>query len=435
MPDTVIAVENLSKRYFLGQSAQRDRYTALRDVISRKVRSLADTVIDFGRGHEIPHEENAQEFWAIKNINFTVKQGEVLGIIGPNGAGKSTLLKLLSRITEPTEGRIRLLGRVSSLLEVGTGFHPELTGRENIFLSGAVLGMTRQEIRKKLEEIVAFSEVERFIDTPVKRFSSGMYVRLAFAVAAHLEPDILVVDEVLAVGDAAFQNKSIGKMSAAAGTGRTVLFVSHNMGAIRSLCHRALFLNEGRLVDSGNTSDVINKYIAKAGGSVETAEVICERDSTAEQHQQTALRSIRLLSSQGQLTSTFEPDAAIIVEINYDIFRTMRGARFNLHVMTVEGEQVFSSTDHNKRSEVEEPGIYKARCTIPGNLLNQRIYAIEISCDVPGAHIVIPRRRYLSFRVFGVGNQGSYFPENWPGVVCPKLEWNVGRVTSSASQP
>src|ERR1700722_4224834 len=235
MPDAIITVENLSKSYLVGHRAdqRRSRYTTLRDVIRLEVGNFARKTLDVVRERQIVQGDECEEFWALKNVSFEVKQGEVLGIIGRNGSGKSTLLKILCRITEPTGGRAVLRGRVASLLEVGTGFHPELTGRENIFLNGAILGMTRREIQKKFDEIVDFAEVERFLDTPVKRFSSGMYVRLAFAVAAHLEPEILVVDEVLAVGDTEFQRKCLGKMDEASRKeGRTVLFVSHNMAAV-----------------------------------------------------------------------------------------------------------------------------------------------------------------------------------------------------------
>lgn len=246
---------------------QGRRYVALRDVIAYRARSLVRAPWSLVRGafHSQPSTPNPQpsteDFWALKDVSFEVKQGEVVGIIGRNGAGKSTLLKILSRITEPTEGRIRLRGRVASLLEVGTGFHPELTGRENIFLNGAILGMTREEIRRKFDEIVAFAEVEKFLDTPVKRYSSGMYVRLAFAVAAHLEPEILIIDEVLAVGDAQFQKKCLGKMGEVAKGGRTVLFVSHNMAAVMNLCPKALHFESGRLVNSGSTDDIVRSYL------------------------------------------------------------------------------------------------------------------------------------------------------------------------------
>src|SRR6266581_4630886 len=245
MSQPVITVENLGKKYRIRHDDEAGvaRYVALRDVITDKVKGLFKS-----RKSEIKSRKSSEDFWALKEVSFEVRQGEVIGIIGRNGAGKSTLLKILSRITEPTEGRVRIKGRVASLLEVGTGFHPELTGRENIFLNGAILGMTRAEIRKKFDEIVNFADVETFLDTPVKRYSSGMYVRLAFAVAAHLEPEILVVDEVLAVGDAQFQKKCLGKMQAVASQGRTVLFVSHNMEAISTLTHRCLLLSHGQRV-------------------------------------------------------------------------------------------------------------------------------------------------------------------------------------------
>jgi lipopolysaccharide transport system ATP-binding protein len=256
----VIAVENLAKSYLVGhQSAHREGET-LRDTIAREVQNFGHKLIDLARGRQIVQGDTVEEFWALKGLNFEVNQGEIIGFIGRNGAGKSTLLKILSRITEPTEGLARLRGRVASLLEVGTGFHPELTGRENIFLNGAILGMTQGEIRSKFDEIVAFADVERFLDTPVKRYSSGMYVRLAFAVAAHLEPEILIIDEVLAVGDHEFQKKCLGKMKAVSAEGRTVLFVSHNMLAVRTMCDRGIVLNEGREVFDGSAPDAIEFY-------------------------------------------------------------------------------------------------------------------------------------------------------------------------------
>src|SRR6202046_1664048 len=247
MPKNAIVVENVSKRYFIGHrlsSGGHRKYTALRDVIGREIGNFACKAADVVRGRQVVQGDEIEEFWALKDVSFEVKQGEVLGIIGRNGAGKSTLLKILSRITEPTQGRILLKGRVASLLEVGTGFHPELTGRENIYLNGAILGMTQREIRKKFDEIVAFAEIEKFLDTPVKHYSSGMYVRLAFAVAAHLEPEILIVDEVLAVGDTDFQKKCMGKMDEVSRRdGRTVLFVSHTMASVERLCDRAILLD------------------------------------------------------------------------------------------------------------------------------------------------------------------------------------------------
>ena len=265
MSEDAIIVENLSKSYLIGHrhaSEKNFKYTALRDVIGQEIRNFARKAADVARGRQIVQGDEVEEFWALNDVNFEVKQGEVLGIIGRNGAGKSTLLKILSRITEPTKGRVTLRGRVASLLEVGTGFHPELTGRENIFLNGAILGMTRQEIRKKFDEIVAFAEVEKFLDTPVKHYSSGMYVRLAFAVAAHLEPEILIVDEVLAVGDAEFQKKCLGKMDEVSRQqGRTVLFVSHNMETVLKLCTRGIFFQEGRVKATGDAKSVVATYL------------------------------------------------------------------------------------------------------------------------------------------------------------------------------
>jgi homopolymeric O-antigen transport system ATP-binding protein len=265
--DIVIRAEGLGKKYVIGHEAERERYVALRDVIARGARNAWRMAADMVKGRVVVPGDTVEEFWALKDVSFEVKRGEVLGIIGRNGAGKSTLLKVLSRITEPTKGRACIRGRVASLLEVGTGFHPELTGRENIFLNGAILGMTRTEIRRKFDEIVAFAEVEKFLDTPVKRYSSGMYVRLAFAVAAHLEPEILVVDEVLSVGDAEFQKKCLGKMEDVAGHGRTVLFVSHNMAAVQALCQRSIQLASGHVIADADTHDVVVNYLNSRKGA------------------------------------------------------------------------------------------------------------------------------------------------------------------------
>ena len=270
LSEPVITVENLSKCYLIGHRSgeqARFKYTTFRDIIGGELRSFARKALDFVHGRQVIQGDEIEKFWALRNVCFEVKHGEAIGIIGRNGAGKSTLLKVLSRITEPTEGRVLLRGRVASLLEVGTGFHPELTGRENIYLNGSILGISRQEIRKKFDEIVAFAEVETFLDTPVKRYSSGMYTRLAFAVAAHLEPDILIVDEVLAVGDAEFQKKCLGKMGEASRReGRTIVFVSHNLAAISEMTKRAILLDSGRIVLDGSAPEVISKYLSRAAG-------------------------------------------------------------------------------------------------------------------------------------------------------------------------
>jgi lipopolysaccharide transport system ATP-binding protein len=271
MSHPAIVVDNISKSYLVGhQSAQRESYSSLRDIIARNARAFVRNTFDMAHGRQIIQGDEFEEFWALKELSFEVGGGEVLGIVGSNGAGKSTLLKILSRVTDPSMGRVLLRGRVASLLEVGTGFHPELTGRENIFLNGAILGMSRREINQKRDEIVAFAEIDKFLDTPVKRYSSGMYVRLAFAVAAHLEPEILIVDEVLAVGDAKFQEKCLGKMrEVSKGRGRTVLFVSHNLPAVSALCDRAILLERGRLVKSGSVQEVLTAYRASYHGREE----------------------------------------------------------------------------------------------------------------------------------------------------------------------
>ncbi len=261
MSDIVIKAENLGKKYIIGHQAERGNYTALRDVLMKNARTLWNKTKDLATGKPVIQGDTMEEVWALKDVSFEIRRGEAVGIIGRNGAGKSTLLKILSRITEPTEGRVTIRGRVASLLEVGTGFHPELSGRENIYLNGTILGMTRKEIKQKFDEIVAFAEVEKYLDTPVKRYSSGMYVRLAFAVAAHLEPEILVVDEVLAVGDAQFQKKCLGKMGDVAKEGRTVLFVSHNMAAIENLCVKAILIDNGRIVKQNNAITTIQYYL------------------------------------------------------------------------------------------------------------------------------------------------------------------------------
>jgi lipopolysaccharide transport system ATP-binding protein len=334
MSDIVVAVENLSKRYLVGhRSAQRERYTALRDVISREVRNFARKTVDFVRGRQIVQGDEVEEFWALSDVSFEIKRGEVFGIIGRNGAGKSTLLKILSRITEPDRGRAILRGRVGSLLEVGAGFHPELTGRENILLNGAILGMKRTEIRRKFDEIVAFSETEKFLDTPVKHYSSGMYVRLAFAIAAHLEPEILIVDEVLAVGDVGFQKKCLEKMQdVAAKDGRTILLVSHNMAAVESMCKSAMLLVDGRCVAQGDTSVIIQEYLQDIGRAAATPlHLRTDRKGSG------LIRfiSMTLEGSHGSNVSAFQSGAEAIfhfvLENRSD--RELRGLQVSLHIL------------------------------------------------------------------------------------------------------
>jgi lipopolysaccharide transport system ATP-binding protein len=314
--DVIIRVENLSKKYIIGHEAERERYVALRDVVMRTGRNAWRKTSDLFRGRDIVAGDEVEEFWALKDVSFEVKRGEVLGIIGRNGAGKSTLLKVLSRITEPSEGRVTIKGRVASLLEVGTGFHPELSGRENIYLNGAILGMTRAEIRRKFDEIVAFAEVEKFLDTPVKRYSSGMYVRLAFAVAAHLEPEILVVDEVLAVGDVEFQKKCLGKMEEVAkGQGRTILFVSHNMAAIQSLCRTVIVLRDGHLFFKGTTGEGIDRHL-EALSTAASVPLLFRKDRQGS----AALRfvEVRFKSGQAENSAVLMSGSLAVMEIYFE---------------------------------------------------------------------------------------------------------------------
>jgi lipopolysaccharide transport system ATP-binding protein len=411
-----IKAVGLGKRYALGRKDRHMRFDTLREWLAgawqRRARDGGDN--------------DGRTIWALREVNFEVAVGEVVGMIGHNGAGKSTLLKILSRITEPTEGLAEIEGRVGSLLDVGTGFHPELTGRENIFLNGAILGMKRADIARKFDEIVSFAETETFLDTPVKWYSSGMYMRLAFAVAAHLEPDILIIDEILGVGDAAFQRKGLGKVGDFAKQGRTVLFVSHNLGAVRSLCSRALVFDGGRVQFDGATDAAISYYLAN------TAERLGENDGLVRfaradggQQPDLALREIRLLDAMGQVRGVFDSGEPIRVEIEYEVQIRLRGARTTLQVSTQEGEKAFVSTDHLGRDPEQLPGRYRTACTIPGGLLNQRMYMVGVGFDIPGIRSLVAREDRLAFMVSGGGNHGSTYPEDWPGVVCPVLDWKT----------
>jgi len=369
MSDTVIRVENLSKRYVLGH--RRNRHDGLR----HRMEDLLRNPFGWLRGRMRKRRAERGEFWALKDVSFEVKHGEVLGVIGRNGAGKSTLLKILSRITEPTAGRVRLKGRVASLLEVGTGFHPELTGRENIYLNGAILGMRKMEIRNKFEEIVAFSEVEKFLDTPVKRYSSGMYVRLAFAVAAHLEPEILLVDEVLAVGDTAFQKKCLGKMSEVARGGRTVLFVSHNMDAVRTLCQRGILIEDGRIGTEGDMENVVEAYFARL------ATGYSQRQSS--NHYGLMVEKVTLKNDRGRETRQFCPGEDLVVEIAFDAKKHVEKPYFQLVVKGNKGNCFTANMllDGHRPDYLEGKGLVSCRFkAIP--LLPQRytvIMAIKAS--------------------------------------------------------
>jgi len=374
MSEIAIRAEGLEKEYRLG--ASQERYQTLRDVLTGAALSPLRAFQSMVRGEGIKRRRN-ETIWALKDVSFEVKTGEILGIIGSNGAGKSTLLKILSRITEPTRGRARLFGRVGSLLEVGTGFHLELTGRENTYLNGAILGMRNSEIKRKFDEIVAFAEVEKFIDTPVKHYSSGMYLRLAFAVAAHLEPEILLVDEVLAVGDVAFQNKCLGKMNAIAGQGRTVLFVSHNMPALKSLCQRAILLSGGQIQQEGDAATVVQYYLQ--GDHQGSLKVWHENERPG--NDSFKLNSMRVLSAQDEDTTIVDLSQPVVVEIDYEILRSGASAAFSLILFDREGSALFATLNNRETSFYGKPltaGRYRSRCSIPGDLLNAGSFSFSL---------------------------------------------------------
>jgi lipopolysaccharide transport system ATP-binding protein len=375
------------------------------------------------------------EMWALRGVTFEVKQGEILGIIGRNGAGKSTLLKILSRVTAPTSGEVRVKGRIASLLEVGTGFHPELTGRENVFLNGAILGMTKAEISKKFDEIVDFAGVERFMDTPVKRYSSGMYVRLAFAVAAHLEPEILIVDEVLAVGDAAFQKKCMGKMQDVSKRGRTILFVSHNMAAVSKLCSQCALLDGGRFKLIGPTDAIIPHYL-KGGKQTEGIRIW---DETAENNSDPRLkmRALRVVAPDGSTTGHVDIRKPFTIEVEYELLETLPQFRIALRVITPDGTIAFTSSDSADPSYDTKPtaiGNYTTRCFVPGYLLNEGFYSLTLSADIPFQKGLFVEEGALGFSVEQTGGVNARFPEKWPGVVCPRLEWRTEPLEISDSR-
>jgi lipopolysaccharide transport system ATP-binding protein len=430
----VIRANSLGKKYVIGHEADRKSYTALRDIISRKARNVLRTTSDMLRGRAVVTGDTTEEFWALKGVDFAITRGEVVGIIGRNGAGKSTLLKILSRITEPTEGQVEIRGRVASLLEVGTGFHPELSGRENIYLNGAILGMTRTEIQQKFAEIVAFAEVERFLDTPVKRYSSGMYVRLAFAVAAHLEPEILIIDEVLAVGDAEFQKKCLGKMSAVAKEGRTVLFVSHNLDAVRLLCSRVLILGNGTVIGSYSAEKSIKHYLESIRNNSSGRAHRSWTDENAPGDESLKIRKVTLLTEDGKATTELRCDEEFRVLCEYEQMQPLRGIRINLRLEISNGQVAFQTSDHIQRpSEGYPAGAYTSICHIPKNLLNRSMYSIMMSVDLPGVRVIQDWFHIGGIEVSGPHNGGTSFKDSeWPGVVSPRCSWTVERKSALA---
>ena len=419
MSDIAIKVEHLSKRYRIG--ASQKRHDTLRDLIVDAVHNP----------FKKQKKDDNQTLWALKDISFEIKKGSVVGVVGRNGAGKSTLLKVLSRVTDPTSGYGEIHGRVGSLLEVGTGFHPELTGRENIFLNGAILGMKGSEIEKKFDQIVAFSEVERFIDTPVKRYSSGMYLRLAFAVAAHLEPEILVVDEVLAVGDAEFQRKCLGKMSDVASEGRTVIFVSHNMSAILRLTSETIVIDKGKVLMRAPTAEAVDFYLSS--GYSEVGERVWEPDEVPLNIAPFRPIAVRVRNQQNQVVNTVRSVETITLEFEYQLDAPVTGLRVGFYLLSTRGEYVFTSFDTDDPQLFEKyssrgPGRFVSRCTIPADFLNEGRFVIGVNASSYRIRRYFQDEQALTFMVDPSGAPGMQWSEQRLGPVRPRLEWQIKAV-------
>lgn len=431
MSEVVIQVENVSKEYRLGTISHG---TLSRDLQSKwaKFRGKEDPNMKIGFGNQEPGTDLNERFWALKDVSFDVHKGEILGIIGRNGAGKSTLLKILSRVTAPTTGSIKIKGRVASLLEVGTGFHPELTGRENIFLNGTILGMSKDEIETKFDDIVRFAEIDKFIDTPVKRYSSGMYVRLAFAVAAHLDPDILVLDEVLAVGDAQFQKKCLGKIKNISGGGKTILIVSHNMAMINNLCSRAIILVKGEILDEGEPSTMTSQYLefqASSGGKI-----IWENSDDAPATENVRVHSVRILQDKGgKPTSEVDISKPCYIEISFWNLKEGNLLYTAIWLKDGMGTEILSSSNHAAVSStidewVNKPrpiGFYRSLCELPGNFLNEKRYLVTPIVGILPSNTQVLLEDIISFDVIDTGEMRKEFYGEWLGVIRPKLGWST----------
>ncbi|WP_041233975.1 ABC transporter ATP-binding protein [Cylindrospermum stagnale] len=422
MSDTVIQIENLSKKYVLShQQEGQSRYKSLRESISNGAKSLGKKIFT-PVGKEI-YSSTHEEFWALNDVSFEIKQGDRVGIVGRNGAGKSTLLKILSRITEPTKGKIRIKGRVASLLEVGTGFHPELTGRENIFLNGAILGMSKAEIQSKFDEIVEFAEVEKFLDTPVKRYSSGMYVRLAFAVASHIEPEILIVDEVLAVGDSQFQKKCLGKMEDVGKEGRTVIFVSHNMGIVTQLCTKGVLLNSGQIDSIGNVNSVVYKYLASHSNTNSSA----LKKLNPSTNKPIFFRELSIVDHHSKISSEIDIRYPFYIKIIYEVTSLIKDIELSVRFETHDGKVVF--TTHQSDCQPEKinernVGIYQVSIKIPSMFLMPDHYFISIGAHQPMIQTFDDHQHILSFTINETGTKLAKYQEyNNIGVVMIDLPW------------
>jgi lipopolysaccharide transport system ATP-binding protein len=420
MTAPAIRIERLGKRYTLG--SERDAHPTLRDVIMARTRDAAGRLRGGAReGDDARKRDAPREFWALRDVTFTVTPGEVVGVIGGNGAGKSTLLKILSRITDPTEGHGELRGRVGSLLEVGTGFHPELTGRENIYLNGVIIGMARSEIRRRFDEIVAFSGVEAFLDTPVKRYSSGMYLRLAFSVAAHLEPEILLIDEVLAVGDAEFQKKCLGKIGDVSRSGRTVLFVSHNLTAVQALCTRCIHLRGGHVVADAEPRSVISAYLRTH--ELASAERWFESNGASAA---VALRRAAVRPAAGAVHDPIDVRTPFVIELDYATSAAGALVATSMLVVDEHGTIVFNAGPLEAARPLA-PGVYRDTCHVPGDLMNDGTYRLEVEVRVGGDRVIAPTEA-LSFTIADNAELRGGWHGEWVGAVRPRLGWDTTKI-------
>lgn len=426
MPDIAIRAEHLSKQFHIGgRKKNRNFREALVDRFKAPFRRGANLF----RGQGTGAAELDETIWALKDVSFEIRSGETVGVIGGNGAGKSTLLKIISRITEPTEGFADIHGRMGSLLEVGTGFHYELTGRENIYLNGAILGMKKTDIKRKFDEIVSFSGVVKFIDTPVKHYSSGMYLRLAFAVAAHMDPEILLVDEVLAVGDMAFQKKCLGKMRTVASEGRTILFVSHNMAAMTQLCERCIWLADGQVKQIGKTTEVVSAYLS--AGMHEQAMWV--NDKPASPGDEVHLNSVRLVGQEGQSIAITDFDQLFQIEVSYDVLIAERDLSLTFHIIDSQGNIVFETIDTDRpewKGLVREPGCYISRVTVDAPLLKPGRYYVTVVSFIDNIKIIECEEGAITFDVSEVGYRLN---PNRYGIIYPVLKWETERIADLAS--
>lgn len=399
MTNSAIVISNISKKYTLGKA---------------KESSLRDTIASIFKKRNSQNDE----FYALKNVSFSINKGDVVGIVGKNGAGKSTLLKILSQITKPSEGTIHIDGRIASLLEVGTGFHPELTGRENIYLNGTILGMTRKEVKEKFDEIVAFSGIEKFIDTAVKHYSSGMYVRLAFSVAAHLEPEILVIDEVLAVGDIEFQKKCLGKMQDVASKGRTVLFVSHNMSAVKSLCNTAVYLDQGKLVKQGNVQEIIDKYLSENSGEGNRIEW---NEANAPKNEYIQLNKVEIINNE---LNYINEELSIEIDFNY----TGENTSLNLSIVLTDFNEtpIFNVFTESKESN---QGNYKAIIKIPANLLNSIKYSLDIYFVANSKTVLFDYKKAFIFQMNEPKRDVNWYGK-WTGLIRPQIPFDFKKMNN-----